>query len=36
VTKISDTFPKESTVIVAFPPSPSPNIGIFANDFEIG
>ena len=36
VTNTSDTFPKESTVIVALPSTPSPKIGTFANDVEIG
>ena len=30
VTNTSDTFPKESIVIVAFPPDPSPRIGTLA------
>ena len=36
VTNTSETFPKESTVIVAFPPDPSPRIGTLAKDVEIG
>ena len=36
VTNTSDTLPNESIVTVAFPPSPSPRIGMLVNDLEIG
>ena len=36
VTNTSETFPKESIVIVAFHPDPSPRIGTLAKDVEIG